>query len=143
MHSKAFYFATDKVPKGGIVILIDNSYVNNIDCLWFTENSRKPIFAFEVEHSTIIDTAFERFLSLLKVAPDVGHKQRLIIVISRKNKKQFETKIRESSYIGAPHYINNKVRFIFEEALKKNFRELLKEKHFTKFEGLLSTPVLG
>jgi hypothetical protein len=121
----------------------DNSYINNIDCLWMSQNNDKPIYAFEVEHSTNIRDAFERFLSLLKIADDVGHHRNLILVISRANRQKFDTAITQSSYIGAPHYINNKIRYIFEETLSGKFKELLQEKDGTKFEGILSSPELG
>lgn len=127
----------EKLPKKHI------SNINNLDCMWFTSNNLKPIFAFEVEHSTQITTAFERFLSLLKYDDDVGNQKRLVLVISQKNKNKFNTLIKESSYIGAPHYINNKVRFIYEEKLIEYFEELMSENSFMKFEGLLSTPELG
>jgi len=117
--------------------------INNIDCMWFTQNSKKPIFAFEVEHSTQITSAFERFLSLLKFNDDVGNQKRLVLVISQKNKNKFNTIIKESSYIGAPHYLNNMIRFIYEEKLTDYFEELMNEGNFIKFEGLLSTPELG
>lgn len=121
----------------------DNSYINNIDCLWMAESNAKPIYAFEVEHSTNIRDAFERFLSLLKIADDVGYRRNLVLVISRVNRKKFDTAIRQSSYIGAPHYLNNKIRYIFEEVLASRFDELLREKDCTKFDGILSSPELG
>jgi len=121
----------------------DNSYINNIDCLWMTKNNNKPIYAFEVEYSTNIRDAFERFLSLLKVVGDVGYHRNLVLVISRANRQKFNTAIRQSSYIGAPHYINNKIRYVFEETLVNRFNELLLEKDQTKLEGILSSPELG
>lgn len=121
----------------------DNSYINNIDCLWMTKSNDKPIYAFEVEHSTNIRDAFERFLSLLKVADDVGYRRNLVLVISRTNRQKFDTAIKQSSYIGAPHYINNKIRYVFEETLVSRFNELLQENEPTKFEGILSSPELG
>lgn len=117
--------------------------INEIDCLWFAKNNKIPIFAFEVEHSTSITSAFERFISLLKVANDIGNQRRLILVISRKNTRQFNTKIRESSYIGSPHYLNNKIRYIFEEDLINRLSDLIKETDSVKFEGILREPQLG
>lgn len=119
----------------------DNSLINNIDCLWMTKD--KPLYAFEVEHSTNIRDAFERYLALLKIADDIGHQRNLILVISRKNRGRFNTAIKQSSYIGAPHYLNNKIRYIFEETLSIRFKELLQEKDQTKFEGMLCSPELG
>ena len=119
------------------------SYINNIDCLWVHGKSNTPLFAFEVEHSTEIDSAFERFISLLKADSDIGQQRRLILVISKKNRRKFDTKIKQSSYIGSPHYLNNKIRYIFEETLRTNWFQLHREKDFTKFEGLLSNPELG
>jgi DNA modification methylase len=121
----------------------DNSYINNIDCLWMTKAHDKPLYAFEVEHSTNIRDAFERFLSLLKVVADVGYNRNLMLVISKANRQRFDVAIRQSSYIGAPHYINNKIRYIFEETLTSRFNELLQEKDHTKFTGILSSPELG
>ncbi len=121
----------------------DNSYINNIDCLWMTPNNNKPLYAFEVEHSTNIRDAFERFLSLLKVADDVGYHRNLVLVISKANRQKFDTMIKHSSYIGAPNYINNKIRYVFEETLIDKYNELLQEKDNTKFEGILSSPELG
>lgn len=119
------------------------SYINQIDCLWVEPKSRTPLFAFEVEHSTDIDTAFERFISLLKADSNIGQQRRLILVISQNNRGKFDTKIKHSSYIGSPHFLNNKIRYIFEENLEKMYKELLEENDFTKFEGLLSSPQLG
>jgi DNA modification methylase len=116
------------------------SYVDQIDCLWFAKKGSYPLFAFEVEHSTTIDTAFERFISLLKANSDIGNSRRLILVISKKKKNDFNKKIKQSSYIGSPHYLNNKIRYIYEENLIESYNELLKETDFTKFEGLLVYP---
>lgn len=121
----------------------DISQINNIDCLWVLPSDRKPIYAFEVEHSTNIRDAFERFLSLLKIANELGNERRLVLVVSRENKGKFDTAIKQSSYIGSPYYLNNRVRYIFEETLISHFDELIKEKDFAKFEGLLSSPELG
>lgn len=119
------------------------SYVNQIDCLWFAKAGDYPLFAFEVEHSTTIDTAFERFISLIKANSDIGDSRRLILVISQKKKSDFNIKIKQSSYIGSPHYLNNKIRYIFEENLVEKYEELMIENDFTKFEGLLVSPELG
>ncbi len=119
------------------------SYINQIDCLWIEPKTNSPLFAFEVEHSTSIDTAFERFIALLKADSDIGQQRRLVLVISQKNKRQFDTKIKHSSYIGNPYFLNNKIRYIYEEKLVQSFKHLLEEKDFTKFEGLLSNPDLG
>ena len=116
--------------------------INQIDCLWFAKRGDYPLFAFEVEHSTTINSAFERFISLLKANSDIGSERRFVLVISRKKRKDFDRKIKQSSYIGSPHFLNNKIRYIFEESLAEKYEELLKEKDFTKFEGLLSSPEL-
>lgn len=130
-------FNSDKLSKKHI------SNIDNIDCMWFSPKSSSPLFAFEVEHTTQITTAFERFISLLKYDDDIGNQRRLVLVISHKNKNKFNTLIKESSYIGAPHYLNNKIRFIFEEKLLEYFESLMNENNFMKFEGLLSNPELG
>jgi hypothetical protein len=119
-----------------------NSYVNQIDCLWFANKGDYPLFAFEVEHSTTIDSAFERFISLLKADSSIGNSRRLVLVISQKKKNDFNKKIKQSSYIGSPHYLNNKIRYIFEEFLAEKFEELMDENDFMKFEGLLVSPEL-
>lgn len=117
--------------------------INEIDCLWMTPNNPQPLFAFEVEHTSEISSAFERFLSLLKIASDIGTQRRLILVISKQNRTKFNRVIRESSYIGAPHYINNKIRYIFEDQLEESYEHLMQEEGFAKLEGLLSNPELG
>lgn len=121
----------------------DNSFINNIDCLWMTPNNDKPLYAFEVEHSTNIRDALERYISLLKVAGDVGYKRNLILVVSKANRQKFDDAIKHSSYIGAPNYVNNKIRYVFEETLIHKFNELLQETDNTKFDGILSSPELG
>lgn len=121
----------------------DNVNIDNIDCMWLAPNQDYPLYVFEVEHTTTITSAFERFVSLLKAVPDIGDKRRLILVISKKNEGRFNTVIKESSYVGTPHFINNKVRYIYEEIFLDKFNELLREKDPTKFEGILSTPELG
>ena len=119
------------------------SYINQIDCIWVEPKTKSPIFAFEVEHTTNIDTAFERYIALLRADSDIGQQRRLVLVISQKNKRLFDTKIKHSSYIGSPYYLNNKLRYIYEEKLSEFFDELLEQTDFTKFEGLLSNPDLG
>ena len=121
----------------------DNSYINNIDCLWMTQNNNKPLYAFEVEHTTNIRDALERFLSLMKVAEDIGYHRKLILVISKANRNKFDIVVTQSSYIGAPHYLNNKIRYVFEETIISSFDELMREKDSTKFDGILSYPEPG
>ena len=84
--------------------------IANIDCLWLDRDGR-PRFAFEVETTTPMTTAIERFCSLLTLVPEVA--QRACIVAPRSRKRRLDSVLRESPFIGHPMYMENKVVYLY------------------------------
>jgi DNA modification methylase len=83
--------------------------VVQIDLIWLHGN--RPVFAFEVEHSTLITSAFDRFIELLKIDSSVA--ERLVIVTPRSRAKKLNEILGGSHYIGAPMYLETKVRYLW------------------------------
>jgi len=83
--------------------------VPQIDMIWL--DSKRPFFAFEVEHSTSITTALDRFLELLKA--DKAMAEKLVIVAPKSRQKKLNQVLGTSHYIGAPMYLDTKVRYLW------------------------------
>lgn len=98
----------------------DNNYktqiekIKQIDVIWF-DIAGIPKYAFEVEESTNIMTGFERFKNLLDVNYYVAKK--LFIVSPESRKRKIEDVFKNSSYIGYPLFLENKIGLIFKEKL--------------------------
>lgn len=88
--------------------------IEQIDCIWFF-NDGTPAYAFEIEESTPILTALERFWALLSVVPQLGNDQRLLLIIPKHRQNKAEQELTSSSYIGHPQFLEQKVRYIFKE----------------------------
>jgi hypothetical protein len=101
--------------------------IRQIDVIWF-DRENIPRYAFEIEETTNILTAFERFVSLLEIQYDIANK--LFIIAPKSRKKKLSDVFKTSSYIGHPLYLENKIRFIFKEDLIKFYDQHL-EKIFT------------
>jgi len=84
--------------------------VEQIDLIWF-DDVGYPAYAFEVEKSTAITTAIDRFIELLKASLQVGGRAVIVCPSSRSNK--LTEILSESHYIGAPMYMENKIRYLF------------------------------
>ena len=88
-------------------------HVEQIDCMWF--NLTTPLFAFEVEHTTDIKGAIDRFIELLKISLNMS--QRLILVAPSSRRKKLAEVLTKSHYIGAPMYMENKLAYIYYKDL--------------------------
>ena len=83
--------------------------IRQIDLLWL--DSGRPTIAFEIEHSTPVTTALDRFIELLRVDQNVA--ERLIIVAPTSRRRKIDEVLSQSHYIGAPMYMEAKVRYLW------------------------------
>jgi hypothetical protein len=83
--------------------------VQQIDLIWL--HGKRVAFAFEVEHSTPITTAIDRFIELLRIDPSTA--ERLIIVAPRSRQRKLNQVLGSSHYIGAPMYMEAKIRYLW------------------------------
>jgi DNA modification methylase len=102
--------------------------IQQIDVIWI-DKLGFPRYAFEVEESTSIVSGFERFMNLLEIQPDIAKK--LYIVCPKSREKKLNDVFKNSTYIGHPIYLNNKVGYVFKENLVKFYDEHL-DKTFTE-----------
>jgi len=102
--------------------------IQQIDVIWI-DKLGFPRYAFEVEESTSIVSGFERFMNLLEVQPDIAKK--LYIVCPKSREKKLNDVFKNSTYIGHPIYLENKVGYLFKENLVKFYDEHL-DKNFTE-----------
>lgn len=89
--------------------------ISQIDLIWI--DAKRPEFAFEIEHSTPITTGIDRFIELLKVAPSSA--ERLVIVAPQSRRKKLDKVLSQSHYIGAPMYMESKVRYLWYSDVAK------------------------
>jgi hypothetical protein len=80
-----------------------------IDLIWL--DAARANFAFEVEHSTTITSALDRFIELLKVDGNLA--ERLVISAPKSRQKKLNQVLGSSHYIGAPMYMDTKVRYLW------------------------------
>ena len=99
---------------------VDKSRIPNIDCIWLHRGV--PIAAFEIEESTGMRDALERFSQALRRFPALGGQCYLVVPDARRRKMNLE--LSQSSYIGHPQYMENKVRFIMYSELVTLYDEL-------------------
>ena len=97
--------------------------IEQIDITWAT-TSGSPVWAFEVEESTTILSALERFVDLLAVAPDLGKAKQLTIVASKARRRKLHQELTSSSYVGHPQYMENKITYLFYDDLEKAYTKL-------------------
>jgi len=89
--------------------------VTQIDVLWL--DAKRVILAFEVEHSTAITSGLDRFIELLKMDSSVA--ERLVIVAPQSRERKMNQVLGSSHYIGAPMYMDTKVRYMwYSDVLK-------------------------
>lgn len=96
--------------------------IEQIDMIWTTAEG-KPVWAFEVEESTTILSALERFVALLSVAPELGKTRRLTIVAPKSRRQKLQQELTSSSYIGHPQYLENKISYMFYDDLDSGFKK--------------------
>lgn len=83
--------------------------VEQIDVLWL--DAGLPAIAFEVEHSTPFTTGLDRFIELLRIFPKMsGH---IVLVAPKKRKRKLTQVLNVSHYIGAPMYMDRKVKYLW------------------------------
>jgi len=93
---------------------IQRKRIEQIDCIWFY-NDGTVAFAFEIEESTPITTALERFWALLQVDPEIGNNHRLLLIIPKNRYRKAKQELTGSSYIGHPQFLEQKIKYIFKE----------------------------
>ena len=103
--------------------------IEQIDCIWFHKDGT-PIFAFEVEESTGILGALERFHALLKVYDRIGFDRRLVIITPKSRQKKLIQELTSSSYVGHPNFLEQKIAYMFNETLIKYYPELVRKQNF-------------
>jgi len=104
--------------------------VEQIDCMWLHKDGT-PLYAFEVEEETAITSALERFWGLLEIAPELGNRQRLVIITPTSRRRKLNQELNESSFIGHPQFMEKKVKWFFRENLEEEYPKLLRSKNIS------------
>ena len=99
--------------------------IEQIDIIWINKLNI-PEYAFEVEHSTTIKSALQRFIEILKVESNIG--DNLIILAPTKRKKKVVNELTKSHFIGHPLYMENKVRYGYYSDFVKLYDNFSKAK---------------
>ncbi len=102
--------------------------IEQIDVIWIDKLGFCR-YAFEVEESTSIVSGFERFKNLLEIDHNIA--QKLFIVAPKSRERKLNDVFKNSTYIGSPIYLENKVQFIFKENLVSFYDSHL-DKNFTE-----------
>ncbi len=121
----------------------DVKRIEQVDITWL-DNEARPVWAFEVEESTSILSALERFVSLLKAVPHLGRERQLTIVAPKSRKKKLMQELSSSSYIGHPLYLDNKISYLFTNDLEELFSGLRLRKtcKLSDLKGICKIPGL-
>lgn len=90
-----------------------NDVIRQIDAIIWDQQTGNPTWAFEVEESTTILSAIERFAALLQVYPQVAG--RCIIILPQARQATLDKILRESVYVGYPLYLENKMAYIWKD----------------------------
>ena len=96
--------------------------IEQIDIIW-AGNDGTPMWAFEIEESTSVLSALERFVALLSVAPELGNRRQLTIVAPKARRRKIHQELTSSSYIGHPQYLENKISYMFYDDLATTFNK--------------------
>lgn len=107
--------------------------IEQIDIIWATTDG-KPVWAFEIEEHTTILSALERFVALLSAVPDIGMNHQLTIVAPKSRRRKVQQELTTSSYIGHPLYMENKVSYLFYDALEFAFNKFLRKRNVSMNE---------
>jgi len=94
--------------------------IEGIDIIWAGTDAT-PVWAFEIEESTSVLSALERFVALLAVAPELGKARQLTIVAPKARRRKIYQELTSSSYIGHPQYLENKINYMFYDELQVAF----------------------
>jgi len=103
---------------------VQQKRIEQIDLIWATSDAT-PVWAFEVEDSTSVLSALERFVALLSVIPEMGNKRQLTIVAPKTRRRKVTQELTASSYIGHPQYIENKINYMFYDDLDTLFNQYI------------------
>lgn len=90
--------------------------IEQIDIIWAGVDGT-PIWAFEIEESTSILSALERFMAILSVMPEIGNKRQLTIVAPKSRRRKVQQELTTSSYIGHPQFLENKLNYMYYDEL--------------------------
>ncbi|MBA7674873.1 hypothetical protein ES703_83098 [subsurface metagenome] len=96
--------------------------IEQIDIIW-AEADATPVWAFEIEESTSILSALERFVALLSAAPELGKARQLTIVAPKARRRKVYQELTSSSYIGHPQYLENKINYMWYDNLVSAFQK--------------------
>jgi hypothetical protein len=96
--------------------------IEQIDIIWAGTDAT-PVWAFEIEESTSVLSALERFVALLSVVPELGKSRQLTIVAPKARRRKVYQELTSSSYIGHPQYLENKINYIFYDDLATAFNK--------------------
>lgn len=115
--------------------------IEQIDMIWAGYDAT-PIWAFEIEESTSVLSALERFVALLSVAPELGNRRQLTIVAPKSRRRKVQQELTNSSYIGHPQYLENKINYIFYDDLITAFNKLVSRKtlHLEEIQNICHLP---
>jgi len=94
--------------------------IEQIDIMWAGMDAT-PVWAFEIEESTSVISALERFVALLSVVPELGNRRQLTIVAPKARRRKVHQELTSSSYIGHPQYLENKINYMFYDDLDGAF----------------------
>ncbi len=101
---------------------IKYSKILQIDCIWFS-GKVTPIAAFEVEHSTTILSAFERFSALVEYCPILWNSKKLYIIFPKFRKRKVIKELLGSSFSKGSLPLTHGVRSIYEEEFEKFYKK--------------------
>jgi len=96
--------------------------IEQIDIIWAGADAT-PVWAFEIEETTSVLSALERFMALLSVAPELGKEKHLTIVAPKSRRRKVHQELTSSSYIGHPQYLENKINYMFYDDLATAFNK--------------------
>lgn len=114
--------------------------VRQIDVIWFYKTS--PIFAFEVEETSSIISALDRFKYILELNNNLA--KRLVVVAPERRNKKLQRELRESTYVGHPLYMENKVRYLYYQEIRKFYNDIieaLQKFSLSSLDGILHSPL--
>lgn len=109
---------------------VQHKRIEQIDIIWATADGT-PVWAFEIEESTSILSALERFVALLAAAPELGKSRQVTIVAPKSRRAKLHQELTSSSYIGHPQYMENKINYMFYDDLEDGFSRFSRHRTLT------------
>ena len=106
----------------------EKNKIQQIDLIWF-DSLGDAVFAFEIETTTPITSGIDRFMELLKIFPAVA--KRTVIIIPPKRLIKINKILRESHYIGAPLYMENKLVYTYSSSVSEIYKRLSNQSSVT------------